>query len=861
VNLNSQPKQHIRNRRLKLLLFVGLAAIVSARLATKAEDASANTAIGGDAHGAVNVANLDNIPVEVWGVSGQNPASTQTPSLEVLVWDIQQAGDRVFVAGGFLNVQEDRDATPISQPYLAAFDLNTGDWISTCVPSFDRIVYALSINSRGKLIVGGEFTTVNGTAREGLVALHPETCEIDQSFAGAVERPWSTNRAMVREVEVVGDDLYIVGNFSHATGAGGRRERMYKASRMDARWGTLDVAWKPEVSGSSIWGLAVDTARNRVHFTGYFSSVNGLAGSANFHTVDTVTGASIAGLTPLPRNYPKGQPEMYDVAMGVDKVFVAGEQHIVQVLDADGHNMLGFHHTGNQGEAGFGFPHFMYQGYFAGGAYQVAERIGDVVFSGCHCTRDIGNSTLSHYSSYTDSRLARKVIFAYDATTGEIIESFDPDATVVKDGAWAVASDTNGCLYVGGDYDNRGVEAQLGSWAGGFIKMCDTGWTPPTPDNDPPDIDPPTVPTGVTATDLNGGRVQLDWQASADATGVQSYLVYRNGASIGWTPDNVLTFTDTGLIQGFQYSYEVRAVDVLDNTSDKSTSVTITPGGVDTEAPTIPTNLTAIDAGNSSAQMAWTASTDNSGLQSYLIYRNGAYIGWVTGDVVSYLDEGVTEGLTYSYEVRAVDLSNNSSDRSAAAVVTPGGADNTPPSVPRSVVATEQAVSTVQVTWLASTDNVGIQSYLIYRDGGYVGWSQAGTLSFTEAGLTEGLTYLYAVRAVDLAGNNSARSVPVAATLGRRDTTPPTVPTQLAASDLGGGSVSLTWAASTDATGIQSYLVFRNGAYRGWVPGSSLTFTDPNLTQGLTNTYELRAVDMADNRSARTSPVLITVGP
>jgi hypothetical protein len=87
------------------------------------------------------------------------------------------------------------------------------------------------------------------------------------------------------------------------------------------------------------------------------------------------------------------------------------------------------------------------------------------------------------------------------------------------------------------------------------------------------------------------------------------------------------------------------------------------------------------------------------------------------------------------------------------------------------------------------------------------------------------------------------------------------VPTQLAASDLGGGSVSLTWAASTDATGIQSYLVFRNGAYRGWVPGSSLTFTDPNLTQGLTNTYELRAVDMADNRSARTSPVLITVGP
>jgi len=670
-----------RVRRARLFLVALACTVIGLRLGTGTDDAAANSATSTDAHPAIDIATLDNIPVETWGVSGQIPGQTQTPTLQVLVWDIQQAGDRIFVGGGFLNVQEHRDAAPIGQPYLAAFDLDTGAWVDTCTPQFDRAVYALTVNSSGRLLVGGEFTSVNGQHREGLVALDPATCDVDSEFEGSVERPWSTRRAVVRELEIIGDDLYAVGNFSHVLGPAGQRVRMYKATRMHERWGTIDSQWRPEVTGSGVWGLAVDPGRNRVHFTGYFTSVNGVPGSGYFHTVDTATGASVAGLTPLPRNYPRGQLEMFDVAMGENLVFVAGEQHIVQVLDAQNHDMDGFHHTGNRG---CGDLNFDYCRAFSGGAYQVAERIGDVVFSGCHCTRATRNGVANHFSSYSQERSALKVIFAYDASTGALIESFDPDATVRMDGAWAVASDTNGCLYVGGDYDNRGVRAQLGSWAGGFVKMCPIGWTPPQGGDDPdpgggagnpanpvgPDTRAPSTPENLTATNLGGGNVELTWDPSTDNIAVGSYLVYRNGSYIGWTPTDTTTYTDMDRPNGLTYTYQLRAVDTAGNRSPKATPAIIALGAPDTEVPTTPENLTATDLGGGSVELTWDPSTDNIAVGSYLVYRNGGYIGWVPADTTTYTDTGRTNGLTYTYQLRAVDTASNRSPKAIPAIIT-----------------------------------------------------------------------------------------------------------------------------------------------------------------------------------------------
>lgn len=416
----------------------------------------------------VDLDGLNMVPERMWGVSGQNPAETQTPTLDNLVWDFAQIGNRMFVGGAFLNVQETKQSSPIVQSFVAAFDVDTGDWVSSWTPQIDRAVYALDVLPDGTLLVGGEFTAVNGQPREGLVALDPLTGAISPGFAGSVERPWSEKRAVVRDLKVEGSQVYVAGNFSHFNGRNGERTRMYKVGRFDPA-GTIDTGWQPQVTGSGIWGLDTDPSRGEVHLAGFFSAVNGEADTGNFHTVDASTGATVAGKIELPRNVPEIQPEMFDVTYGDGAVFVIGEQHIVQVLDPADHAMLGFHHTGMVSDG------FAPAGYFAGGAFQAGERIGNVVFAGCHCTYSTRDGFVNHYSSYSQSRTPHRLVMAYDATTGHLIENFMPDINSPRDGVWAIGSDTNGCLYIGGDLHVGGVDADTPRWVGGFAKLCGGG--------------------------------------------------------------------------------------------------------------------------------------------------------------------------------------------------------------------------------------------------------------------------------------------------------------------------------------------------------------------------------------------------
>ncbi|MGB5756339.1 MAG: hypothetical protein WBM50_05450, partial [Acidimicrobiales bacterium] len=416
----------------------------------------------------IDLSQLSMIPERTWGVSGLASGQTQTPTIDNLVWDFVQSGNRMFVGGGFLNVQENGDATPIAQPFVAAFDVDTGDWIADWTPQLDRIVYSLDVLPNGSVLVGGEFETVNGQPRKGLVALDPLTGAIDTGFSGRVDRPWSDLRAMVRDIKVEGDDVYVAGNFSHLEGPGTTRVRAYKAGRFDLQ-GVTDPRWLPQVTGSGVWGLDTDASRNEVHLTGYFSAVNGEADTGYFHTVDGTTGASVPGKIELPRNYPQSQPEIFDVVYGDDLVFTIGEQHVVQVLDADDQRMIGYHHTGNVNDG------FAWGGGFAGGAFQGGEKIGDIVFAGCHCTYSVRNGNVNLYSSFTGRRTPHRLVMAFDAATGELVEDFMPDIHSPRDGTWAIGSDTNGCLYIGGDFHVGGVDNGTPRWLGGFAKLCGDG--------------------------------------------------------------------------------------------------------------------------------------------------------------------------------------------------------------------------------------------------------------------------------------------------------------------------------------------------------------------------------------------------
>ena len=94
--------------------------------------------------------------------------------------------------------------------------------------------------------------------------------------------------------------------------------------------------------------------------------------------------------------------------------------------------------------------------------------------------------------------------------------------------------------------------------------------------------------------------------------------------------------------------------------------------GGDTTPPSVPTGLSAtIDSGATSVSLAWSASTDNTGVTGYNVYRNGAFLAQST--VTSLVDAAVAPSSTYSYTVTARDAAGNSSGQSGAAVVnTPG---------------------------------------------------------------------------------------------------------------------------------------------------------------------------------------------
>jgi endoglucanase len=94
-----------------------------------------------------------------------------------------------------------------------------------------------------------------------------------------------------------------------------------------------------------------------------------------------------------------------------------------------------------------------------------------------------------------------------------------------------------------------------------------------------------------------------------------------------------------------------------------------------------------------------------------------------------------------------------------------GGGDTTPPTAPTNVAAIATTSTSVSLSWTASTDNVGVTGYDVYRGGVLVG-STTGTTrtTYTDTGLSPSTAYTYTVEAFDAAGNLSPASAPVTAT-------------------------------------------------------------------------------------------------
>jgi len=357
----------------------------------------------------------------------------------------------------------------------------------------------------------------------------------------------------------------------------------------------------------------------------------------------------------------------------------------------------------------------------------------------------------------------------------------------------------------------------------------------------------PSVPTNLSANAVSCTQVNLTWSASTDNVAVAGYKVYRNGAQIATS--TTTSYSDTDCAPSTTYSYRVSAYDTAGNDSAQSSQVTATTPA-DTTAPSTPTNLSANVISGTQVDLSWSASTDNIGVAGYKVYRNGAQIGTTAN--TTYSDTTCNPGETYTYEVSAYDAANNESAKSSPAVASTPGGDTEPPSVPTNLAANAVSGTQVDLTWSASTDNVGVTGYKIYRNGAQIG--TATTTTFSDTNCVPATTYTYEVSAYDAANNESGKSSPAVATT--PDTVAPSVPTNLTANAVSQNRIDLSWNASTDNVGVAGYRIYRNGSQIG--TSGSTSYSDTTCDSYTTYTYQVSAYDASNNESGLSNQAVAT---
>ncbi len=235
--------------------------------------------------------------------------------------------------------------------------------------------------------------------------------------------------------------------------------------------------------------------------------------------------------------------------------------------------------------------------------------------------------------------------------------------------------------------------------------------------------------------------------------GVTRSTLYANGGLIGFSYRGGRASTDTPNTDFHMDEFRIGA------TWQAAAGQTGTPPPAgDTEAPSVPSNVTAVAQSTNSILITWSASTDNVGVAGYEVYRGASLAGSTAA--ANYTDTGLTASTTYSYTVKAFDATGNVSAASAPAVA----ATLTPalPPVPAGTLLVEETFAYA----------VGSQ---IHGQNGGTGWTSAWNNSYPHtagettntadtipvvSGLTEAGNCLYVPETTDknLGGSGTHRA-------------------------------------------------------------------------------------------------------
>ena len=405
------------------------------------------------------------------------------------------------------------------------------------------------------------------------------------------------------------------------------------------------------------------------------------------------------------------------------------------------------------------------------------------------------------------------------------------------------------------------------------------------------DVQPPTVPTLVSATATTATEADLAWTASSDNVGVAGYQIIRNGAVVKSVPATALAWADTTVSASATYVYSVKAYDGAGNYSNASNSMQVTipaapalPGACPGPATNAFTgcyynNMTL--SGNpvfvrtdSQIYFDWGSHSPDPSLQPLnfsarwqgnftfsqgnykfsVITSDGMRI-YIDGNLIldAWLDQPpdfytVNQTMSQGSHLIAVEYYERQGGATAQITWQNTSPVNTLAPVISSFTSTPSATAPgtpVTLAWSVS----GATSVSIDHGVGDV--TNRSSIAVSPAQTT---TYTLT------ASNNSGSSTAVAAvtvTTGS-DVQPPTAPTLVSATAISATEVDLAWTASSDNIGVAGYQILRNGTVIASIPGSALTYADTTGIAATTYSYTVNAYDAAGNHSALSNAVQAT---
>ena len=241
---------------------------------------------------AAQAADTGNSAPQTGKIVSDEPGKNAPNILDGTVYSLAKVGNTIIVGGQFSQAQNYNTSSTLTRRNLLAFDATTGKILTSFAPDPVSTVYKVLPAADGESVyVAGRFTSAAGVSMPGrLFKINVTTGALDPNFVA------QTISGDIRDLDLVGNHLFLAGKFTHINGVAqkalgtvyadtGKRDPYFNA--------VFSGLHRPEVAGAvtNVLQISINKQNNQLMAVGNFTNVDGQARSqiAKFNVGNTPT--------------------------------------------------------------------------------------------------------------------------------------------------------------------------------------------------------------------------------------------------------------------------------------------------------------------------------------------------------------------------------------------------------------------------------------------------------------------------------------------------------------------------------------------------------------------------------------------